>query len=132
MAHKLADYFNSMSAIYRHLLVAGAMLGAIWVGAVWVFSPHIEVTAQEVVLKILKKEGITPEGFSDVQKKVDKIAEDQADVVDDVNQVKNDIAALKRQSAEQNAELGIIKNQSTTNGVLLNQLVEGLINRRTP
>jgi hypothetical protein len=132
MAHKLAEYFNNMSAIYRHLLVAGAMLGAIWVGAVWVFSPHIETTAQEVVLKILKKEGITPEGFSDVQIKVDKIAEDQADVVNDVNQVKNDIATLKRQSAEQNAELGIIKNQSTTNGVLLNQLVDGLINRRSP
>jgi hypothetical protein len=132
MAHKLADYFNSMSAIYRHLLVAGSMLGAIWVGAVWVFSPHIDAYAQTEVLKILKKEGITPEGFGEIQKKVDKIAQDQTEFGLDVNQVKDDIAELKKQSAEQNSELDLIKQQSTTNGVLLNQLVDGLINRRSP
>lgn len=125
---KLVESFNNLSAIYRHLLMASAMLGTIWLGAVWVFSPHIDAYAQKAVLNILEDNGITPEAFSNIQKKVDKIAEDQTDVGSDVDQVKGDIAALKKQITDQNAELGVIKQQSTTNGVLLNQLVDSLIN----
>ena len=129
---KLAELFNNLSAIYRHLLVATAMLGTIWVGAVWVFAPHIEVFSKETVLKVLKDNGITPEAFSNIPKKMDKIAEDQIEVGMDVDQIKKDLTELKKEFAMQNAEIGLIKQQSTTNGGLLNQLVDALINRRSP
>lgn len=129
---KLSEIFAQMSALHRHLLVASAMLGTIWVGAVWVFAPHIEAFSKETVLKVLKDNGITPEAFSNIQKKVDKIAEDQSDVGMDVGQVKKDLTELKKEFVMQNAEIGLIKQQSTTNGVLLNQLVDSLINKRSP
>lgn len=59
---KLSEIFAQMSALHRHLLVASAMLGTIWVGAVWVFSPHI--AAMLFALMIAMVAGIVMEKYN--------------------------------------------------------------------
>jgi hypothetical protein len=121
--NKIIEAFNNLGALYRHLIVASTMLAAIWAGALWVFNPHIKAYAQEEVLEILEEKGITPEAFAGIQKKVDEIAKEQKLVGGIVDE-------LKKQSAEQKTDIGLIKQETAKNGKQLDRIVDFLIEKQ--